>query len=228
MVLPPGLEQNFKTEQRQIEEKKTMPAMTTWERDGRLTNAREFLVVFLEARFGSIPSELMSRLVNLSRQLDRMQELILLRELLEPAATVASIEEFEELLSGDPTDLIPDEPAEFAPVRPSWLDEPIDLNSPWYQIEPSPQRTSPALEQPLEEAISQIGVMVGEELRTRENARSSVVAVLEVRFGEVPAETSDRIYQFTNLDVLKELLKKAAVVANLQEFDRVLSETEKN
>lgn len=227
MVLPPELEQNFKTEQRQIEEKKTMPTMTTWERDGRLTAAREFLVVFLEARFGSIPPELMSRLVNLSRQLDRMQELIVLRELLEPAATVASIEEFEELLSGDPTDLIPDEPAEFAPVRPSWLDEPIDLNSPWYQIEPSPQRPRPASEQPLEEAISQIGVMVGEELRAREHARSSVVAVLEVRFGEVPGETSDRIYQFTNLDVLKELLKKAVVVANLPEFDRVLTETEK-
>lgn len=61
---------------------------------------------------------------------------------------------------------------------------------------------------------------------TRENARSSVVAVLEARFGDVPFETSDRIYNFIDLDILRELLKSAATVANLQEFDRVLEEAE--
>jgi hypothetical protein len=227
MVLPRELEQNFKTEQRQIEEEKTMPMITTWERDGMADATRNDVLEVLEIRFGSGASQLRDGFVQLHRQLEPMQELIVLKQLHKKAISVTSIEEFEELLSGDPSDLIPDEPVEIAPVRPSWLDRPIDPNSPWFQIEPSPQPPRPASEQPLEEAISQIGVMVGEELRAREHARSSVVAVLEVRFGEVPGETSDRIYQFTNLDVLKELLKKAAVVENLPEFDRVLTETEK-
>jgi len=227
MVLPPGLEQNFKTEQRQIEEEKTMPMITTWERDGMADATRNDVLEVLEIRFGSGAFQLRDGFVQLHRQLEPMQELIVLKQLHKKAISVTSIEEFEELLSGDPTDLIPDEPVEIAPVRPSWLDRPIDPNSPWFQIEPSPQGTRPASEQPLEEAISQIGVMVGDELRAREHARSSVVEVLEVRFGGVAGETSDRIYQFTNLDVLKELLKKAAVVENLPEFDRILSETER-
>lgn len=226
MALPPELEQNFKTEKKQIEEEKTMPMITSWERDGMADATRNDVLEVLEIRFASEASQLRDGFVQLHRQLEPMQELIVLKQLHKKAISVTSIEEFEELLSGDPANLIPDEPVEIAPVRPSWLDRPIDPNSPWYQIEPSPQRTSPALEQPLEQAISQIGVMVGEELRARENARSSLVAVLEVRFGEVSGETSDRIYTFTNLDILKELLKKAVVVANLQEFDRVLSETE--
>lgn len=56
------------------------------------------------------------------------------------------------------------------------------------------------------------------------NARESSVAALEVRFGTVPAEISERLGTIDNIDVLKQLHRQAVVIGSVEEFQQLLNE----
>ncbi len=50
------------------------------------------------------------------------------------------------------------------------------------------------------------------------NARKSVVTALEVRFGVVPAEISERLEAIEDLDVLERLHRQSIVIGSVEEF----------
>ncbi|MGC9505576.1 transposase [Baaleninema sp.] len=62
----------------------------------------------------------------------------------------------------------------------------------------------------------------GREAGILENARSSVLEVLTVRFDRVPSELSDRINQITDVATLQNLHRQAISIESLTEFDRLL------
>ena len=51
-----------------------------------------------------------------------------------------------------------------------------------------------------------------------ENARSSILDVLETRFGEVPFALRERIHAFDDEQVLKELHRRAILISSLDQF----------
>ncbi|MBW4528978.1 MAG: Rpn family recombination-promoting nuclease/putative transposase [Phormidium tanganyikae FI6-MK23] len=55
-----------------------------------------------------------------------------------------------------------------------------------------------------------------------QNARVSVMEVLDVRFGAVPPELIDQINQMEDLDRLKQLLRQATVLASIADFQVLL------
>lgn len=50
------------------------------------------------------------------------------------------------------------------------------------------------------------------------NARESIIAALEVRFGTVPTEISERLETIDDLDVLKQLHRQSIVIGSVEEF----------
>ncbi|GJD23663.1 hypothetical protein RIVM261_086190 [Rivularia sp. IAM M-261] len=50
------------------------------------------------------------------------------------------------------------------------------------------------------------------------NARESVVTVLRIRFGVVPAEVSERLEAIEDIDVLKKLHEQSITISSLEEF----------
>jgi hypothetical protein len=56
------------------------------------------------------------------------------------------------------------------------------------------------------------------------NARKSVVTVLEVRFGVVPTEISERLEAIDDLDVLEGLHRQSIVIGSVEEFQLILNE----
>jgi hypothetical protein len=56
------------------------------------------------------------------------------------------------------------------------------------------------------------------------NARKLVVAVLNVRFGVVPAEINERLEAIEDLDVLEELHRQSILIASVEEFQLILNE----
>ncbi|BDA66143.1 hypothetical protein CAL7716_003090 [Calothrix sp. PCC 7716] len=56
------------------------------------------------------------------------------------------------------------------------------------------------------------------------NARKSVVTVLEVRFGVVPAEINERLEAIEDLDVLEGLHRQSVIIGSIEEFQLRLNE----
>jgi hypothetical protein len=95
MVLPKVLEQRFKEIVVQYEEEKKMQYVTSYERigikKGTLETSRGDIVEILKARFEFVPDSIITFI-------DGMEELSALKKLLRKAATVESIDEFQDLL----------------------------------------------------------------------------------------------------------------------------------
>ncbi|HLP91072.1 MAG TPA: transposase [Nostocaceae cyanobacterium] len=95
MTLPEVLQSDFKTELKRYEEGKRMPFLTSFERDGimqgKLENSRENIIDILETRFGDLSEEL-------KNEINVLNDLQLLKSLHKQTVTVASLEDFEQLL----------------------------------------------------------------------------------------------------------------------------------
>lgn len=87
MVLPKPLEISFKQEFKRIQEEGRVPYITDIELDGMVINARESVVTALKTRFGVAPTQV-------SERLEAIEDLDVLRKLLEQSITIACIEEF--------------------------------------------------------------------------------------------------------------------------------------
>ncbi|MBE9054897.1 transposase [Sphaerospermopsis sp. LEGE 08334] len=95
MTLPPILQSDFKTELNRYEEGKRMPFLTSFEidgiRKGSLQTSRENVIEILEIRFGNVSDDL-------KNQINSLEDLQLLKSLHKQAITIASVEDFEQLL----------------------------------------------------------------------------------------------------------------------------------
>lgn len=95
MVLPEDLEQRFTAILEQYEEERKMQYVTSFERigikKGTLETSREDIVEILKARFEFVPDSIITFI-------DGMEELSALKQLLRKAATVESIDEFQDVL----------------------------------------------------------------------------------------------------------------------------------
>jgi hypothetical protein len=56
------------------------------------------------------------------------------------------------------------------------------------------------------------------------NARESIVAVLETRFGTVSPEVNERLEAIEDINVLKKLIRQAVVITSVEEFQLRLNE----
>ncbi len=88
MVLPKPLEISFKQELKRIQEEGRVPYITDIELDGMVKATRESVVTVLRTRFGVTPTEVSDRL-------EAIEDIDVLRKLLEQSITIASIEEFQ-------------------------------------------------------------------------------------------------------------------------------------
>ncbi|MGK7877865.1 MAG: hypothetical protein AB4426_32535 [Xenococcaceae cyanobacterium] len=59
-----------------------------------------------------------------------------------------------------------------------------------------------------------------------QNARESVIEVLETRFEQVPSQLSDHLNSINDLAMLKQLLKRSITVASPEEFEQVIAQEE--
>ncbi|MEA5619015.1 transposase [Cronbergia sp. UHCC 0137] len=91
MTLPETLQFQFKTELNRYEEENRMPFLTSFEIDGMLKMGHENVIQILETRFGNLSD-------NLKNQINSLKDLDFLKSLVKQAVTVASLENFEELL----------------------------------------------------------------------------------------------------------------------------------
>ncbi|RUT00797.1 hypothetical protein DSM106972_072060 [Dulcicalothrix desertica PCC 7102] len=88
MVLPKPLEISFKQEFKRIQEEGRVPYITDIELDGMVKATRESVVTALRTRFGVTPTQV-------SERLEAIEDLDVLRKLLEQSITIASVEEFQ-------------------------------------------------------------------------------------------------------------------------------------
>ncbi len=95
MALPKELQQSFEEKLSRYEEERRMPLLSNMElrgmERGAVQTARESVITVLRVRLGEISPELMETLNNIS-------DLPLLKQLLERAATVNTLAEFQQLL----------------------------------------------------------------------------------------------------------------------------------
>ena len=68
-----------------------------------------------------------------------------------------------------------------------------------------------------EEGLEQ-GLKQGIEKGALETARSAILEILEIRFGDVPSSLKNKIMECCNLEKLKRALKSAATVASMDKF----------
>ncbi|NET62502.1 MAG: hypothetical protein F6K47_42325 [Symploca sp. SIO2E6] len=68
------------------------------------------------------------------------------------------------------------------------------------------------------------GMQRGIEKGTVQNARESVLEVLEVRFEVVPPEVIDTINQIEDVSVLKQLHRQAITISSMVDFQQLLSQ----
>ncbi len=97
MVLPEELEGNFRTELRRYREENRMPHYASFELDAMAKNNRENVLEVLSTRFEVLPPDLNSRL-------NQIEDLTLLKQLIKRAVTVASVDEFEQMLANSETE----------------------------------------------------------------------------------------------------------------------------
>lgn len=88
MVLPKPLEISFKQEFKRIQEEGRVPYITDIELDGMVKATRESIVTVLRMRFGVTPTEVSDRL-------EAIEDIDVLKKLLEQSITTASVEEFQ-------------------------------------------------------------------------------------------------------------------------------------
>ncbi|GAX40209.1 hypothetical protein NIES4075_11720 [Tolypothrix sp. NIES-4075] len=69
----------------------------------------------------------------------------------------------------------------------------------------------------------QEGIQEGIEQGILQNARDSVIEVLETRFGLVPSSIVEVVNQIQESAVLKRLLKRAIAIPSVAEFEQLLS-----
>lgn len=91
MTLPEILQFEFKTELKRYEEGKRMPFLTSFEVDGMLKMLHENVIEILETRFGNLSDKL-------KNQINALNDLQVLKSLHKQAITIASLEDFEQLL----------------------------------------------------------------------------------------------------------------------------------
>jgi hypothetical protein len=92
MVLPRELELSFRAELRRYQEERRMPYITGFEIDGMVQAHRENIIEVLETRFETVPQ-------GLSDRINEIDDLALLKSLHKRAITVASVEEFEQVIA---------------------------------------------------------------------------------------------------------------------------------
>jgi hypothetical protein len=95
MTLPKELQQSFEERLNRYEEERKMPLLSNMEmrgmERGALQTARESVITVVQVRFGELSPELIETVNNIS-------DLALLKQLLEQAATVNTLAEFQQLL----------------------------------------------------------------------------------------------------------------------------------
>lgn len=91
MTLPTELQTSFEEKLNHYEEERRMPLLSNMELRGMEKISRESVITVLRVRLGEVPPELMETLNNIS-------DLSLLKQLLEQAATVNTLTEFQQLL----------------------------------------------------------------------------------------------------------------------------------
>jgi hypothetical protein len=97
LTLPDELALSFDRQLERYEEEQKMPYVTSIERLGELRMLRKNILEVLKVRFGDVPDEF-------NKILDRIREVELLENLFRQAITIASLEDFEALLSSDRAD----------------------------------------------------------------------------------------------------------------------------
>lgn len=91
MTLPQELKRSFNQRVARYEEERTMPLLSNMELEGMEKNARESVITVLRLRLGEIPTEVTDSLNNI-------EDLSLLKQLLEKAVTANSFVEFQQFL----------------------------------------------------------------------------------------------------------------------------------
>ncbi|MBW4567098.1 MAG: hypothetical protein KME31_03455 [Tolypothrix carrinoi HA7290-LM1] len=95
MTLPRELAQSFEQRLNRYEEERTMPLLSNMElrgmEKGARQTARESVIIVLRSRFGEVPTEL-------TEMINNIEDLSLLKQLLERAVTVNSLADFQEFL----------------------------------------------------------------------------------------------------------------------------------
>ncbi len=91
MTLPQELKRSFNERVARYEEERTMPLLSNMELEGMEKNARESVITVLRLRLGEIPTEVTDSLNNI-------EDLSLLKQLLEKAVTANSFVEFQQFL----------------------------------------------------------------------------------------------------------------------------------
>jgi len=92
MVLPRDLERSYKAEMKRYQEENRMPYLTIFEEDAMVQVTREYILEVLETRFQAVPQ-------GLSDRINEIDDLALLKSLHKRAITVASVEEFEQVIA---------------------------------------------------------------------------------------------------------------------------------
>ena len=94
MTLPQELAQSFEERLNRYEEERRMPLLSNMELRGALLNARESVITVLRSRFGEVPTEF-------TETINNIEDLSLLKQLLERAVTVNSLADFQQFLKFD-------------------------------------------------------------------------------------------------------------------------------
>ena len=68
-----------------------------------------------------------------------------------------------------------------------------------------------------------IGKEIGQEIGALQKSRDAIKTVLSVRIGEISPEIQETIGKITNLALLEEILKLAAITNSLEEFKQSLA-----
>ncbi len=100
MVLPPGLEQEFRVEYKRYQEEQKMPYITSIERlakeegkaEERLVTTRQHIIAILTMRFGQVSE-------SLTATINKIEDLAQLEQLLLRSVTILSLADFEQEIS---------------------------------------------------------------------------------------------------------------------------------
>ena len=74
----------------------------------------------------------------------------------------------------------------------------------------------------IEKKAKEEGEKEGRREGKKEAVQNAVIEVLEVRFGKVSEEIEEKVKSIQNYSILKELLKKAAIVSGIEKFKEEL------
>ena len=98
MTLPQELTQSFEERLNRYEEERKMPLLSNMElrgiEKGARQSARESVVIVLRSRFGEAPTQF-------TETINNIEDLSLLKQLLERAVTVNSLADFQQFLTVD-------------------------------------------------------------------------------------------------------------------------------